>query len=140
MAKVVIDASVLVKWFIQEVHSDKALALRDKHVNGELELVAPILISYETLNALKYTGLYSNKELKEIAVSIQNYGISLHGVERKATELMLDAVEKNDITIYDGAYLGLAMSLGAEFITADNRLVARLNRDYGKIAKLLQKM
>jgi predicted nucleic acid-binding protein len=138
MAKIVIDASVLVKWYVREVHSDKALVLRDKHINGELELAAPVLISYETLNALKYTGLFSNKEIKQIAASIQNYGISLHGLEGKTTELTLDAVEKNDITVYDGAYLGLAMNLGAEFITADQKLIDRLKGDYAKIVKLLQ--
>jgi predicted nucleic acid-binding protein len=138
MAKIVIDASVLVKWYVREVHSDKALVLRDKHINGELELAAPVLISYETLNALKYTGLFSNKEIKQIAASIQNYGISLHGLEGKTTELTLDAVEKNDVTVYDGAYLGLAMNLGAEFITADQKLIDRLKGDYAKIVKLLQ--
>ncbi|MGI0078841.1 MAG: hypothetical protein ACRECH_04385 [Nitrososphaerales archaeon] len=45
-----IDASVLVKWYVQEADSDRTLLLRDKHVNGELQL-CPALISYETLNA-----------------------------------------------------------------------------------------
>ena len=138
MVKIVIDASVLVKWYVGEIHSDKALVLRDKHVNGEVDLAAPVLISYETLNALKYTGLFSTKELKEIAISIQNYGISLYGLEGRTTELTIDAVEKNDITVYDGAYLGLAMSLGAEFITADQKLIDRLRGDYAKTVKLLR--
>jgi predicted nucleic acid-binding protein len=138
MEKVVIDASVLVKWFVQELDSDRALVLRDKHVNGEIELAAPILILYETLNALRYTGLFSSRQLKEIAVSIQNYGISFFGLEGKTGELTLDAVEENDLTIYDGAYLGLAMNLEAELVTADHKLVARLGKDYAKRVKLLQ--
>ncbi|MGI0085083.1 MAG: type II toxin-antitoxin system VapC family toxin, partial [Nitrososphaerales archaeon] len=133
-----IDASVLVKWYVQEVDSDKALVLRDRHVNGEVELAAPVLISYETLNALKYTGLFSNKELKDIAVSIQKYGISLHGLERKTAELTLDAVEKNDITVYDASYLGLAMNLGTEFITADQKLIDLLAGNYSKTVKHLR--
>ncbi|MGI0080613.1 MAG: type II toxin-antitoxin system VapC family toxin [Nitrososphaerales archaeon] len=133
-----IDASVLVKWYVQEVDSDKALVLRDRHVNGEVELAAPVLISYETLNALKYTGLFSNKELKDIAVSIQKYGISLHGLERKTAELTLDAVEKNDITVYDASYLGLAMNLGTEFITADQKLIDLLAGNYSKTVKNLR--
>ena len=32
--------------------------------------------------------------------------------------------------------LGLTMNLGAEFITADNKLVARADRDYAKITTL----
>jgi len=137
MAKIVIDASVLVKWFVQEIDSPEALVLRDRHVNGEIELAAPILILYETLNALKYTGLFSGKQLKEIAESIQNYGMSFFGLDGKVAELTLDAVVENDLTIYDGAYLGLAMSLQAEFITADRKLVARLEKNYAKGVKLL---
>jgi predicted nucleic acid-binding protein len=134
----VIDASVLVKWYVEEVHSDKALALRDRHVNGDLQIAAPALISYETLNALKYTGLFSTKELKEIATSIENYDISLYGLERKTAELTLEATEKNDITVYDGSYLGLAMSLETELITADQKLIDRLVKDYTKHVRHLK--
>jgi predicted nucleic acid-binding protein len=134
----VIDASILVKWYVQEADSDKALLLRDKHVNGELQLAAPFLIFHEALNALKYTGLFSSKELKDIAFSIQNYGISLYAPERKTAELTLEAAEKNDITVYDGSYLGLAMKLGTEFITADKKLVDRLTQDYVKHVRLLR--
>ncbi len=133
-----IDARIIVKWYVQEVDSDKALVLRDKHVNGELQLAAPVLISYESLNALKYTGLYSSKELKELAVSIQNYGISLYGFERKTAEWTMEAAEKINVTVYDGSYLGLAMNLGTEFITADQKLIDRLEGDYAKLARHLR--
>lgn len=137
MARIVIDASVLVKWYVQETHSGKAIRLRDRHVNGEIELAAPFLIFYETLNALKYTGLFSTKELKEIALSIRNYGIKLFAPEKKAIEFALEAAQNHKLTIYDGSYLGLAMSLGAEFITADQKLIDQLSGDYSKAVRHL---
>jgi predicted nucleic acid-binding protein len=133
----VIDASVLVKWYIAEADSNKALLLRDKHVNGELQLSAPTLISYETLNALKYSNLFSHDQLKEIALSIQNYGLSLYGFDAKTAELIIEASRKNNITIYDGSYLGLAKNLGVEFITADQKLINRLTGEYSRIARHL---
>ena len=51
MAEIVIDASILMKWYVLEADSVKGLVLREKHVNGEIQLAASILISYETLNA-----------------------------------------------------------------------------------------
>jgi predicted nucleic acid-binding protein len=53
--KIVVDASVAVKWFVEEEFSDLALKLRDMHVNGLVDLVAPSLMPYEVLNALKYS-------------------------------------------------------------------------------------
>lgn len=137
MVEAVIDASVLVKWFIREEHSDKALLLRDKHVNGELRLVAPTLITYETLNALRYSGLFSIGELKDIARSIRNYALSFRELDQEASELAIDAAEKNGVTFYDACYLGLAYRLKAEFITADKAFVARLKGEYARSAKLL---
>ena len=133
-----IDASILVKWYIQEIDSDKALLLRDRHVNGELRLAAPALIFYETLNALKDSGRFSAKELNEIALSIQNYGFSFYGPEKNAPEILLDAVEDNKITVYDGAYVALAMSLETELITADQKLLDRLVGEYAKHVKHLR--
>ncbi|MBS7288228.1 MAG: hypothetical protein KIH01_05670 [Candidatus Freyarchaeota archaeon] len=43
MGKLVSDASVIVKWFIEEEHTGEALRLRDMHVNGEILLAAPLL-------------------------------------------------------------------------------------------------
>ena len=33
MEHVVVDASVLVKWFVEEDYTDKALLLRDNHID-----------------------------------------------------------------------------------------------------------
>ena len=39
MERVVSDASVVVKWFIQEGYSGKASKLRDMHVNEEFYII-----------------------------------------------------------------------------------------------------
>jgi predicted nucleic acid-binding protein len=137
MAEAVVDASVLVKWFIRETDSDRALKLRDRHVNGEIQLAAPALILYEVLNALKYSGLFSVRELKGVSAAIQNYGLALYPLENKNAGFTLEAAERNDITAYDASYLGLAMDLGSEFITADRELLSKLRGEYAKIATLL---
>jgi len=43
----VIDASTAAKWFLEEEDSDRALSLRDAHIDGRIELTAPDLIVYE---------------------------------------------------------------------------------------------
>lgn len=107
-------------------------------MNGELRLSAPTLIIFETLNALKYSGLYNNRELGEIASAIDGYGLALHALKGRVADLAIDAAYKNDITIYDSAYLGLASFLGTKFVTADRKLAGRLATEYAGITQLLE--
>ncbi len=51
--------------------------------------------------------------------------------------MAVEAAEENDVTVYDGSYLGLAKKLGVDFVTADKALVGRLAGDYAERAKLL---
>ena len=76
--EVVLDASVLVKWFVEEDASDKALMLRDKYIEGELVILAPELILYEVLNALYFKRLFSREELREISEALEAYSFSLY--------------------------------------------------------------
>jgi predicted nucleic acid-binding protein len=43
----VLDASVIVKWFCEEEYTDIALRLRDRFFVGELTIVVPELMFYE---------------------------------------------------------------------------------------------
>ena len=50
--KVVLDASVIAKWFVEEELSEKALKIRDLCVEGKLEIFIPELAFLEVLSAL----------------------------------------------------------------------------------------
>ena len=50
----VIDASIAVKWFNKEEYSDVADKLKNRHVRGEVVLVAPVLLLFEVANAWRY--------------------------------------------------------------------------------------
>ncbi|MFQ6124455.1 MAG: hypothetical protein ACE5R6_07615 [Candidatus Heimdallarchaeota archaeon] len=43
------DASVIVRWFLEEKYSAQARALREDYVNGLIELAIPSLLAYEVL-------------------------------------------------------------------------------------------
>jgi len=42
-----------------------------------MDLVAPVLLPYEVLNALKYSGYFREDELKEVASILEDYQIIL---------------------------------------------------------------
>ncbi len=60
-AEVVVDVSVVIKWFGEEEYSDKAILLRDRYIEGEISIIAPELMLYEVLNALYYKGIVSRE-------------------------------------------------------------------------------
>ena len=120
----------MVKWFVAEDYSDRAISLRDRYVNGEVRLAAPSLLTFEVLNAVRDSNLYTTVELRKIAVSLGGYGLALYGLEGEYAALAIEAAEENDLTIYDSSYLGLALWLGARFLTADKKLIKRLKGKY----------
>ena len=48
--KIVLDASVVAKWFIEEEDTEKAIEIRDKFVQGEIEVLVHSLLIYEIGN------------------------------------------------------------------------------------------
>lgn len=76
-SKVVVDASIVVKWFLEEEFSDRALRLRDDYINRVIVIIVPSLLEYEVLNALRYSGVYDINELEEIGKALNKYGFEV---------------------------------------------------------------
>ena len=49
----VLDASVVVKWFTKEEDKDLAIEYRDQFLTGEIDIALPDLILYELANVLR---------------------------------------------------------------------------------------
>jgi predicted nucleic acid-binding protein len=120
--KAVVDASVVVKWFIEEEFTKKALGLRDRFANGYVKLIAPSLLNFEVLNALRYSRLFNKKELKELAVAVGKYGFELHNLIDKYGELTAEIANSRELSIYDASYAALAELNGIVLYTVDDKI------------------
>lgn len=123
--KVVIDASVVAKWFLEEVYSSEALLLRDKYISGEVELASPCIMPYEVLNALRYSGVYTKDALMSVVKSLERYGIELWDLRLAYGQKVAEVAMNLDITVYDASYVALAGIVNARLVTADAELVAK---------------
>lgn len=121
--KVVVDASVVAKWFLEEEFSGEALRLRDDYIRGVFTIAVPSLFEYEVLNALKYSGVYGVEELREVGVALNKYGFEVYELEGGLKELTVEVALRSDVTIYDASYVALARSLNTVLYTADEELV-----------------
>ncbi len=116
---VVVDASVLVKWFVNEDHTTEAEYLTD----ARFELHAPELLYPEFGNIL-WKKIRNNDVDDNVARSaIQSLGsihITLHSNARLLESAFVGA-QQTGHSVYDWTYLSLAMALDCKFVTADRK-------------------
>jgi|SRR3989344_3668406 len=117
----IIDASVAVKWFLNEENSDIAINLKNSFLKGELILIAPDLIILEILNALRY-----NRQKKDELIRANKDVLELNlNLIKINNELLMKTIEnsiKYNITVYDALYVTLAQVHGTFLITVDKGL------------------
>ncbi|MFH2110087.1 MAG: type II toxin-antitoxin system VapC family toxin [Candidatus Bathyarchaeota archaeon] len=136
----VIDASVVVKWFKDEAHTDRALALREDWAAGRVSLHTIELLLYEALNALRYDPIQTEATLRRAAANLRDYPFRLIPMAEIAERTAENAL-RHGISVYDAAYLSAGEELGAPTYTADEKLIAKVGggtlhsiADYGTIS------
>jgi len=130
MAKnIVIDASVIVKWFIDEKDSDKAEIIKEQFINEKFNLIIPSLLYYEVLNALKYSKLFKLDELNLVGESIEKYGFNAVVIKDEIREKMVEIAFNHDISIYDASYIALAEKFSTQLVTADEKISKKLPKN-----------
>ncbi len=129
MGLAVMDASVAVKWFLDEEGSDEALQLQSDFFEGVLSLRVPSILPYEVLNALQHSRRFRGRELLEAARDIDRSGFALVPLFGEYMERTVEIAVRLRCTIYDASYLALAAIEDCVLFTADDGLVALAPRE-----------
>ncbi len=134
--RLVVDASVAVKWVAEEEDSDEA----DRLLSGLYELHAPRLLTAELGNALwrkARPGTMRRSRAALLAAAIAEMPIRWAEDEVFASASVRLALEL-DRPVYDCVYLALAHRLGATLVTADARFVNALaETEHGEVVTSL---
>ena len=120
--KLVVDASVVAKWFIPEHHSDRALRVRDSHAAGDITLVAPDLLIYEVANALRYRRDYQEEAVIECVSILCAFGMELEPPGPREISRAVTEATNRDLSVYDGSYISIAKKHATKVVTADAKL------------------
>jgi predicted nucleic acid-binding protein len=123
----VVDASVAVKWFTREVHTENALDLLDHFRAGRCRLAVPgWLFFLEVSNALSRKPGFNKESVLESLTKAWNLQADL-------LETKLDLITKttaiayaSKASVYDSAYVAVAEATGFPLVTADEELLKRM--------------
>lgn len=133
--EIVLDASVAVKWFSKEEDADLAIGIRDEHAAGRLTIVSPDLLLYEVSNALRYNPGFGADDVRGAIKDLMDLDLDLVPPNGEILGNAIEHAVKRNITVYDSCYLGLAESMGIEFVTGDKKLYRRI-KDLGFVKSL----
>lgn len=121
----VIDASIAVKWVVEEDGTPQALALR-----GRAKLIAPELLVAECANIL--WKKVQRDELSEDEALFAARLLQGADIELLPTRSLLEAAARIAIALdhpaYDCLYLALAAANDCRFVTADERFLRKLGQ------------
>ena len=124
----VVDASVIVKWFLhhQEADRDRALALRDLHISGRSTIYIPQLALLEVLNAIRFSPKADEEDGETALEALQDLHLEIRSADVDVLRKANAIAWAYKITIYDALYVALAEQVGYPLITADEVMIKKL--------------
>lgn len=124
MSVFVVDASLVVKWFVPEVHSEAAR----RWLDASHDYIAPDLVFPESGNAIWKKirrGELSKDEGQQLVGDISVVGVEAVSMRALLPDAHALAVATG-VTVYDAMYLTLAVRLETQVITGDDRFARKL--------------
>ncbi|WP_347404971.1 type II toxin-antitoxin system VapC family toxin [Nodosilinea sp. LEGE 06152] len=138
MAKIVVDSSVAIKWFIPQKHSDKSRQILSAYQEGELDLLVPDLIYAEIGNIVWKLNRFqelSEQHAKDILKTFQLITFSV----TPSSLLLNDAyhfAREYQRTVYDSLYVALSLRHQCLFVTGDSKLVNAVSPAHSNIVAI----
>lgn len=131
---VIVDASVAFKWFLNnEEDIDQALTILTLHQNEQNIILVPDLLFYELANAWVTKTALTVKGIKTFLNDLQNINLKIGVVNFDLLNQAAVLSKKYKISLYDATYLALAKQKKCLLITADQKLIGKVNLPFVKL-------
>ncbi|MCL4360219.1 type II toxin-antitoxin system VapC family toxin [Patescibacteria group bacterium] len=129
---IVVDASVVYKWVVdeQDEATRRAVKLRNTYLAKREKVVAPDILLYEIGNIFAYKTKLSPKDISKAWQSFLLLDIPTVSATASFITGCLTVSRKYAISVYDAAYVELAREKKCRLITADTVLVKRVHQPF----------
>ena len=129
-----VDASVAIKWFVEEDYSQDARGLLKSFGEGSVVLHAPSLLFHEVGNVL--WRLANKLRLLKVTYVIDAYSnflkVPIHYIDlskQDASDSLKVSLELG-LTFYDAVYLNVSKKLTKTLVTADEEILRKVKGDF----------
>jgi predicted nucleic acid-binding protein len=116
---IVLDSSVVVKWFSTETKSVEALKFLDSYMQGSVELIVSEILICEVSNALRYKPDYDTQKWKTALTQLFNLHMNVAHLNETLTIRTGEIACDGKISFYDALPVAIAENKKTVCITAD---------------------
>jgi predicted nucleic acid-binding protein len=117
--EIVLDSSVVVKWFSTETKTVEALKLLDSYIQGTVELTISEILICEVGNALRYKPDYDTPKWKTALAQLFNLHMNLTHLTKDLITRTGEIAYDGKVTFYDALPVAIAEHKKTICITAD---------------------
>lgn len=120
MKRFVVDASVVVKWFLPEEHTEHARKL----LSDGFDLSSPDLVRAEVGNVMWKRWRRGDLSAEEAGETLRHFGRLPLRIQTSGPLMgtAWSVARRFDRSFYDGVYVALAERMGSPLVTADRKL------------------
>lgn len=118
MDKIVLDTSVIVKWFSNEEDKELANRLLLKLQNSSISVYCPELVKYEFGNSL-INKKFNLGEMREALLKFYQLPIIFVSDDEEMAISAEEIAVENKITFYDASFVALAKKFKVTLVTAN---------------------
>ncbi|MFZ3063336.1 MAG: type II toxin-antitoxin system VapC family toxin [Actinomycetota bacterium] len=133
----VLDSSVLVKWYLEEPDSNEALEILNKAIDGEIAVLVPDLAFYEVANALISSRLYSADQINRYLEALAALGLTISDFDLNCLHVAVETSMECKLAIYDSYFVALADLEDLRLVTADEE-AAKKTRGISHVVTLAE--
>jgi len=135
----VLDASAVAKWFVEEDESREMHQIRDLYLEGAVTIYVPSLLFTELANALRYIEGLDPADVVNAVEALRSLHLRVVS-DLEVLDRAVEAAFSHGITVYDAVYVALAQVTGSRLVTYDKELLGKFSSIARKASQIIKEI
>lgn len=122
----VVDTSVILRWYAEQIGFEHAREIRGGFLAGAIRREAPDICRWELGNVLRKIAARHALTEQQVVQSVSDLdvlGVVVHPTSMDDLTLITRLAVRRSLSLFDAAFVSLALQTGLPLLTADAKLV-----------------